>query len=196
MSIKKIVILFSGNGSNMENLIQKLHLQTFLIHDVPTQIQVSACICNQENAYGITRAKNLQIPCIILPHEHFSTRQDFDHALAQHIKILGVDLVVLSGFMRILSPFFTKAFKIINIHPSLLPKYKGAHAIKESFLSQDLEVGVSVHWVNEALDAGELILQERILRDQNDDFQTFSKKIHQLEYQIYPQAVLLALKML
>lgn len=191
---KKLIILFSGNGSNMENLIQKLHKKIFSIKGIQTQIDILACICNKKEAYGITRAKKLGIKCIVLPHHLFDKREDFDNALAKIIQDLNADLVVLAGFMRILTPSFTHQFKIINIHPSLLPKYKGTNAIKDSFFSKDKEVGVSVHWVNEELDSGALILQEKFTRMQEETLESFSNKIHQLEYEIYPKAVIMALE--
>lgn len=189
----KIAILFSGNGSNMEHIIKTLHQKDFNVNDATYHINIVGCICNKEDAYGITRLEKLKIPCIILPHKNFKNREDFDSALKQQLETMQINLVVLAGFMRILSPDFCNAFKIINIHPSLLPKYKGAHAILDSFNSGDLEVGVSVHWVNEELDGGEIILQKSFFREEGENLENFEKKIHNLEYEIYPQAILKAI---
>ena len=160
------------------------------------KLEITACICNKKDAYGITRCQNLNIPCITLPHEGFGTREAFDEALASKLVDLGVDLVLLAGFMRILTPDFTSRFKIINIHPSLLPKHKGAHAIEDTYSSHDAEGGVSVHWVNEELDGGEIILQDSIPKIQGESLEDFSARIHQLEYTLYPKAVIRALEQL
>ena len=229
--VKKIAILFSGNGSNMENLIKELHQKSFVLEGVggsearenkagkegragamevkdgsgnkasgdstpmglEIKLEITACICNKKDAYGITRCQNLNIPCITLPHEGFATREAFDEALASKLVDLGVDLVLLAGFMRILTPDFTSRFRIINIHPSLLPKHKGAHAIEDTYFSHDAEGGVSVHWVNEELDGGEIILQDSIPKIQGESLEDFSARIHQLEYTLYPKAVIRAL---
>lgn len=233
--VKKIAILFSGNGSNMENLIKELHQKSFMLEGVggrgagnhrsstdkmgeidemrgkdtgdktsrdsapaglEIKLEITACICNQKDAYGITRCQNLNIPCITLPHKEFATREAFDEALASKLVDLGVDLVLLAGFMRILTPDFTSRFRIINIHPSLLPKHKGAHAIEDTYSSHDTEGGVSVHWVNEELDGGEIILQDSIPKIQGESLEDFSTRIHQLEYTLYPKAVIRALEQL
>lgn len=240
--VKKIAILFSGNGSNMENLIKELHQKSFVLGGaggsearenqankddrragkneireideirgkdagdktsgdstpigLEIKLEITACICNKKDAYGITRCQNLNIPCIMLPHEEFKTREAFDEALASKLVDLGVDLVLLAGFMRILTPDFTSRFKIINIHPSLLPKHKGAHAIEDTYFSHDAEGGVSVHWVNEELDGGEIILQDSIPKIQGESLEDFSARIHQLEYTLYPKAVIRALEQL
>ena len=210
--VKKIAILFSGNGSNMENLIKELHQKSFVLggaggrgaenhrdgkesrDSASVRLEITACICNKKDAYGITRCQNLNIPCITLPHEEFASREAFDEALASKLVDLGVDLVLLAGFMRILTPDFTSRFKIINIHPSLLPKHKGNHAIENSYSNQDAEGGVSVHWVNEELDSGEIILQASIPKIQGESLEDFSARIHQLEYALYPKAVVRAVE--
>ncbi|MCE3036259.1 phosphoribosylglycinamide formyltransferase [Helicobacter sp. faydin-H20] len=185
----KIAILFSGNGSNMQNIIETFHQKKIIYENKEYFFEIKGCICNQKDAFGITRARNLEIPCLLLPHQDFTDRISFDLALEKEIKKMDVDLVVLAGFMRILSKKFCDSFKIINIHPSLLPKYKGANAIVESFESGDEEVGVSVHWVNEELDGGAIILQKSFLRIPEDSLEVFSQKIHALEYEIYPEAI-------
>lgn len=190
---KRLVILFSGNGSNMENIIHKLHHKEFVVNGNIMKVDIVACVSNNKEAFGIQRAKNLNIDCLIVPHKDFATREDFETTLIEKITPLKPDLIVLAGFMRILSPLFVSVFKSINIHPSLLPKFKGANAIQESFDSSDREVGVSAHWVNEELDSGAMIMQAKRIRDMDEDFEYFSSKIHELEYELYPQAILKAL---
>ncbi|CBG40029.1 phosphoribosylglycinamide formyltransferase [Helicobacter mustelae] len=189
----RVVILFSGNGSNMQNLIEKLHQKTFFLQNKQVRLEILAGICNQKDAYGIKRLEAMGIPCTLLLHQDFASRQDFDDALMSHLEHLGVDLVLLAGFMRILTPKFCQSFRILNLHPSLLPKFKGAHGMRQSFESEERVAGVSVHWVNEELDGGEIVLQKSLVKIPGERFEDFEERIHALEYEAYPEAVLLAL---
>ena len=147
--MKRIVILFSGNGTNLENILQKLHQKELL---------VAAAITNNPKAKGIERAKKYGIPVEVVDHQGFASREAFDEALVERIQKYRPDLVVLAGFMRILTPVFTSKIKnAINIHPSLLPLFKGARAIERSFASDMKVAGVTVHWVSEELDSGQII---------------------------------------
>lgn len=187
----KLAILFSGNGSNMQNLVESLHNQVFIQRDQTLiRVEVVITLCNNPLAYGITRAKHLNIPCEILSHTDFNSREDFDQAMLASLRKHEVDLCVLAGFMRILTPSFTRHIKAINIHPSYLPEHKGMHAITQSFLSGKGYGGVSVHWVNEELDGGDIILQERLIIDAQETLESFESRIHALEHTLYPQAIL------
>ncbi|WP_201333190.1 phosphoribosylglycinamide formyltransferase [Nitratiruptor sp. YY09-18] len=177
--MKKIVILFSGNGSNLENIAKKLH----------GKVEVAAAITNNPQAYGIQRAKRLGIPIEIIDHREFPSRESFDEVLVQTIKQYNPDLVVMAGFMRILSPIFTKNIKnAINIHPSLLPLFKGAKAIEKSYASDMKVAGVTVHWVNDELDGGKIIDQACFHRE-DESLEEFAAKIHELEYNLYPRVI-------
>ena len=189
MSLKKIAILFSGEGSNLENIIKKLHQKTF----ENLSIEVVLTLTNNPNAKGIQRAKKYALDPVILDHTLYKTREEFDKELVKIIKRYHVDLVILAGFMRILTPIFTKSIKAINIHPSLLPNFKGANAIQRSFNSSIKQAGVSVHFVNEKVDDGEIILQSSFDKD-GLDYQAFCTKIHQIEYDIFPKAIIKVLK--
>lgn len=185
MDLKKIVILFSGRGTNMQNIIEKLHNKS---------VNVAAVITNNESAEGIKKAASLGVKVEILPHKNFSSREEFDSALVAKINEYEPDLTVLAGFMRILTPIFTDNVKAINIHPSFLPFFKGKDAIKRSFESGDCEGGVSVHFVTGEMDSGEIISQERIPILPNDTLQSFEARVHECEYEIYPKAILTALE--
>lgn len=191
-------ILFSGNGSNMQNIIESLHNQTFTHSQTHKEynLQIALTLCNNPNAYGITRTKNLNIPCVVLPHRDFSSREEFDKQMIATLHAYKIEYVILAGFMRILTPLFTSTFRTINIHPSFLPEHKGANAIKESFYASQNYGGVSVHWVNEELDGGEIILQEKLDKIQNESLENFESRIHALEYTLYPKAILQALHLL
>lgn len=180
----KLAVLFSGNGSNLENLLQTLHQKTF----GENRFEVVLCLCNKKDAFGIKRAEKFGLKSVILEHQNFASREEFDRALVGEIEKSGADLTILAGFMRILSPVFTQKIKAINLHPSLLPLFKGANAIKESFQSDMKVAGVSVHWVSEELDGGEIIAQKAFEKE-GLSFEKFERKIHTLEHEILPQSV-------
>lgn len=154
--MKNIVILFSGDGTNFEYLVQNLPKD---------KVCIKKAICNNPNAKGIEIAKSNSIDLEIIDSSKFQIREEFDEVLAQTIKKANVDLAVLAGFMRILTPVFTKNIKAINLHPSLLPRHKGMNAIAKSFHDEFDDGGVSVHYVNDELDGGEIILQKSISKD-------------------------------
>lgn len=183
--MKKIIILFSGEGLNAQNIVQKLHNKSCI---------VTCAITNKKDANGIKRLNDLGIQTKVLPHVDFNSREEFDTELVKLIKAQKPDLVVLSGFMRILSDVFTSNVKAINLHPSLLPKYKGAKAIEQSYESNDSTCGVSVHWVSSELDGGEIILQKSFERSKDETFESFTQKIKQKEYDIMPEAIIKILK--
>ncbi len=183
--MKKIVILFSGEGSNAQNIIEKLH---------NVECEVVCGITNKKEAKGLERLKKLSIPTQILEHTDFNSREEFDEELVRVINSYKPDLVVLSGFMRILTEVFTSNIKAINLHPSLLPKYKGSRAIERSFESDDRECGVSVHDVNSELDGGAIILQQSFYKSEDETFESFSVKIKKIEFEIMPQAIVKVLK--
>ncbi|WP_172197332.1 phosphoribosylglycinamide formyltransferase [Campylobacter sp. RM16188] len=185
MVTKKIAVLFSGSGSNLEAILQRVHNKIF--NDI--KIQVALTITNKANAYGIERARKYGLESVIIEHTKFSSREEFDAALVSEIKKHDIDLTVLAGFMRILTPIFTTNIKAINLHPSLLPLFKGAHAIKESFESEMLVGGVSVHYVNEELDGGKLIMQRAFEKTDGMSLEEFEAKIHAIEHEILPESI-------
>ncbi len=185
MVIKKIAILFSGSGSNLEAILQKVHNKTF----GNTKIVCSLLICNNSNAYGIERANKYQLTTQIIDHRKFNSREEFDRALVDRIKKENISLTVLAGFMRILTPVFTDNIKAINLHPSILPLFKGANAIKESFESYMMLGGVSIHYVSSELDGGKLIAQRAFERTNNMSFEEWEEKIHSIEHELLPETI-------
>jgi len=180
----KIVVLLSGNGSNLQKIIEQ-------IDSGEIKAEISAVISNRADAYGLQRATKANIPTVVLEHTHFSDRESFDKSLAQIIDSYEPDLIVLAGFMRILSDAFVEQFggKLINIHPSLLPKYKGLHTHKRALENGDTEHGASVHFVIPELDAGTIILQGVVPVKPDDTEESLADRVHQMEYIIYPQAI-------
>ncbi|MDR1614094.1 MAG: phosphoribosylglycinamide formyltransferase [Campylobacteraceae bacterium] len=186
MTTKKIAVLFSGMGTNLENLFLKLHNKTF--ND--TKLEIALTLCNKEAALGIEKSRRYGVESVILKHESYPQREDFDKKLVEIIRAHDIDLSVLAGFMRILTPYFTKNVKAINVHPSLLPLFKGADAIHKGYASDEKEAGASVHFVNEELDGGEIILQKSFKRTFNMSYEEYEANIHKIEYEILPQAVI------
>lgn len=179
--MKKIVALFSGEGTNLANLIEKIHLK----HGA-----IVCAITNNPEAGGIVKARAAHIPVEILDHRDYENRQAYDAALVELISEYNPDLVVLCGFMRILTPVFTSNVHSINLHPSLLPAFKGARAIERSFESDEKICGVSVHWVTDELDGGEIILQKSFTKNLNDNLEDFTAKIREIEHEILPLSVI------
>ncbi len=182
MSVKKVVILFSGEGNNMLHIIKEVNK-----HE---EIEVVATITNRKEAKGIEKVRAYNIPVNIIEHNNYDSREAFDQELVNRIDYYKPDLVVLAGFMRILTPVFTENVKSINLHPSVLPHFKGAKAIEQSYEHPDKPAGVSVHWVSDELDGGAIIAQKELHRIEGEDFESFKNRIHLLEYELLPQTVI------
>lgn len=177
-----VVVLISGNGTNLQALIDAASKSTFKIVGV---------ISNNPMAYGLTRAKSAFIPTFVINHRDFPDRVSFDRALIEQIDALEPRLIVLAGFMRILSNEFVNHYpdNILNIHPSLLPKYPGTDTHERVLHAGDKEHGVSVHFVTEELDGGPIAAQAKIAVESSDSVESLAEKVHQKEHVIYPQVV-------
>ncbi len=184
INVYKLVILISGNGSNLQQFIDQ-------IESGDLNAKIVAVISNRADAYGLERARQAGIPSITLDHTQFADRESFDRALAKEIDQYQPDLIILAGFMRILTEGFVEHFKdkLINIHPSLLPKYKGLHTHKRALQDKQSEHGASVHFVTAELDAGKVIVQGIVPVKANDTEETLANRVHQIEHIIYPKAV-------
>ena len=180
----KIAVLISGNGSNLEALIDACK-KNFI------NGSIDIVISNNPDAYGIQRAKNHSINYKIIDNNRFETREDFDQALVEELKDSNPNLIVLAGFMRILSSVMTEAFrnKIINIHPSLLPKYPGLDTHNSVIKNGDLKHGVTIHFVNEVLDGGQIIAQGEISVNANETSEELKTRIHAIEHVMLPKVV-------
>ena len=183
---KKIVILFSGSGTNLENIIKTLHKKSF----DSTTIEIAGLICNNPNAKGIEKALKYDIKTDVINHKDFSSRHEFDTKLVSKINEFKPDLVVLAGFMRILSPIFTDNIKAINLHPSILPLFKGDKAIIESWNSDMRVAGISVHYVSSELDGGKIIDQLSFHKNETKTYEAYEDKIHSLEYELLPKVII------
>lgn len=185
MLVKKIAILFSGNGSNLENLLQKLHKKRF--NDF--EIEVALTLCNKPEAKGIEKSRKYGIEPTIIENSKFESREAFEKELVKAIQNSGAELTILAGFMRFLTPYFTQNIKAINLHPSLLPLFKGGHAIEESYKSAMKIGGISVHYVSEELDGGEIIAQKCFQKNDKMSLKSFEDTIHKLEHELLPKVV-------
>lgn len=177
--MKKIAILFSGRGSNFSYIVKMLHCQEF---------EVVVALTNNPEAEGIKIAHQAGIPLEIVDSKNFESREAFDAAIVQKLQPYAADLAVLAGFMRILTPVFTEAVRAINLHPSLLPRHKGLHAIEKSYDDTFSTGGVSVHWVSSELDGGEIILQKEVAKE-GLDFESYDKKIRKIEKVALTEAI-------
>lgn len=191
MRVVKIFALFSGNGSNLENLYKTLEGKEVIGKNAQSgRIEFVGALSNNPDAYGITRCHQMGLPVMTLSHREYASREEYDQALCKTLFFYQPDFVVLCGFMRILGASFVNTYRCINIHPSYLPSHKGAHGIRDSFMDESANFGgVSIHYVNEELDAGEIILQEKLNKAPFRDLSSFQEAIHRLEYKLYPQAL-------
>ena len=181
---KRIVVLISGNGSNLQAIIDGCHNGSI-------SGEVVAVVSNRPDVFGLQRAADSDISQQVVDHKLYATREDYDKKLQQVIDQYQPDLVVLAGFMRILTAEFVNHFqgRILNIHPSLLPKYQGLNTHQRAIDAGDEEHGVSVHFVTEELDGGPVILQAKVPVFKNDLSDDLAARVHQQEHRIYPMVI-------
>ena len=183
-SLLPIGVLISGSGTNLQAIIDAIQRG-----EVSATIQV--VISNNPEAYGLKRAQKCGIPTAIIPHKAFPSREAFEAELISILQMHGVELVVLAGFMRLLSPFFIRTFihRIMNIHPALLPAFSGTHAQKQTLERGVRIAGATVHFVDEEMDHGPIIAQAAVPVFSDDTEETLSARILIQEHRIYPQAI-------
>ncbi len=179
-----VVVLISGSGSNLQALIDSI------AHE-GNPARIAAVISNRADAFGLERARQAGIETRVLDHKQFDGREAFDSALIEAIDAFDPQLVVLAGFMRILTPGFVNHYsgRLLNIHPSLLPKYKGLHTHQRALDAGDSEHGCSVHFVTEELDGGPLVVQAVVSVLAGDSAESLAQRVHSQEHLIYPLAV-------
>lgn len=181
----RLVVLISGTGRNLQALIDAQALGQL-------GAEIVHVVSNRPGAQGLDRAAAAGIATTVVDHKHFASRDDFDAALAEVIEASRPDIVVLAGFMRILTPAFIRRFegRLLNIHPSLLPKYRGLHTHRRALEAGDPWHGASIHFVTEELDGGPVVLQGRINVGSTDTPETLARRVmEEIELNIYPLAV-------
>ena len=181
--MKRLSIFVSGNGTNLQRIAE------YFLEDF--EVEIVNVVCNNPKAYSIERAKKLRIPLRMITKEEFKSE-----AFVKELQDLRVDLIVLAGFLWKIPENLVKAFpkKIVNIHPALLPKYGGKgfygeHVHEAVVAAKEAQSGITVHYVNELYDSGEIILQARVSLDENETPDTLAAKIHKLEQAYFPVAI-------
>jgi formyltetrahydrofolate-dependent phosphoribosylglycinamide formyltransferase len=176
--------LASGSGSNLQALID-------LSKTTESYFSISTVISNNPGSYALVRAARVGIADYLVDHRAFATKGDFEARISACLQEGEVELVVLAGFLRVLSPHFLKLFedRIINLHPSLLPKHKGLHAIEKALTARDRETGCTVHLVDAGLDTGPMIAQRTCPIIPGDDLDALTERIQKLEHQLLPSVV-------
>jgi phosphoribosylglycinamide formyltransferase 1 len=181
----RIVCLLSGSGTNLGALIEAQQKRQL------GNAKLVGVFSNVLDAHGLQRARDANIATAALSHRAFSTREEFDRAVIQRVGPWQPDLIVLAGFMRIMSTVFVAHYhgRLINIHPSLLPKYRGLDTHRRALEAGDTEAGATVHWVTEELDGGDIIDQIRVPIEPNDTVDRLRERVLQAEHVLYPRVI-------
>ena len=181
----KIAIFASGSGTNFENLINKINDQT--IHGVSCEL----LIVDKEQAYAIERAKKLNIPYVYVNPKAYANKEEYETYIMSLLEAKGVQFIVLAGYMRYIGKVLLEnyPYRIINIHPAYLPNFPGAHGIADTYNAGVVFGGVTVHYVDEGVDTGEIIMQEKVMIQKEWSLDEFEEQIHALEYVLYPKAL-------
>ena len=179
-----IAVFASGRGTNFAAIIRA-------VKKGKIKAGLALLVCDNPKAGAISRAKRADIKVALVKREGFSGKDDFEAKILQHLAENNIDLIVLAGFMRILSPELVQKYqgRILNIHPALLPSFKGAQGIKDAFDYGVKVTGVTVHFVDEKMDHGPIILQEAVKIEEDDTLESLEAKIHKLEHRLYPEAI-------
>ena len=182
--VMKIAVLCSGNGSNLQAIIDK-------IGDGYIPSEIALVVSDNKDAFALKRAMKAGIETFVLNPKDHDTRESFDREVIKNLQKKKIDLVVLAGYMRLLSDHFIKEYrnKIVNIHPSLLPSFKGTHGIKDALEYGVKVTGPTVHFVDEKLDHGPIILQKAVEIKDGDTEESLLKRVHKEEHKIYPEAI-------
>ena len=182
----KFAVFASGNGTNLQAMIDA-------VKSGEIKAELAVVFSDNKKAYALERAKAAGIKTFTLSRKEYVTIQSYERDIVIQLKEEGVDFIVLAGYMKILSPFFIRTFpqRIFNVHPSLLPSFKGMEGIKDAFTYGAKATGATVHFVDEKMDHGPIIMQESCKISEDDTLETLTEKIHKLEHRIYPKAVAL-----
>lgn len=179
-----IAILCSGSGTNLQAIIDS-------VKNGYIPAKIALVVSDNKDAFALTRAKNARVDTLVLNPKDFKTRETFDREIIKNLKKKNVELIVLAGFMRIMSSHFIRQYKnrIMNIHPALLPSFKGVNGIKDALEYGVKVTGATVHFVDERLDHGPIILQRAVEVKDNDTEETLLERVHKEEHKIYPEAI-------
>ena len=176
--MKKVAVLFSGDGTNLEHILKNMHKKN---------LEVVITVTNNPKAKGIDISKEYNVPCFAIDSK-LLTREEFDFLLVEKLIQYNTELTILAGFMRRLTPYFLRYAKAINLHPSLLPANKGLNAIERSYYDDSKVGGVSVHWVSQEIDDGDIIIQEEIVKGELS-LENYTKKVKEVEHSLLEKAI-------
>ena len=180
----RVVVLISGRGSNLQAILDQAASGEW-------PVDIAAVISNRPGVHGLERARRAGVPALELDHKNYPDRPEFEAALIELIDRQQPDLVILAGFMRVLTPGFTKHYRgrLFNIHPSLLPKFRGLHTHERALAAGETEHGATIHFVTAELDGGPIIVQARVPVLPDDDPDTLAARVLAQEHRLYPQAI-------
>ncbi len=184
MKTMNIAVFASGNGSNFDNIVNQQRAKNL-------NYEVKLLICDKEQAYAIKRAEKLNIDCITVPYKNFSNKEQYELHILEILKSYKIQFIVLAGYMRLIGNTLLDNYqnKIINIHPSLLPSFKGKNAIEQAFQYGVKVTGVTVHYVDSGMDTGNIIDQTTVNIKEGYILTDLEKEIHKAEYDIYPRVL-------
>ncbi|BBC60744.1 phosphoribosylglycinamide formyltransferase [Melissococcus plutonius] len=180
----KIAVFASGNGSNFQAILD-------VIKEKKLPISIEFLFCDQPQAFVIKRALKQSILAYCFSQKSFTTKEEYEMELLKLLKKHQVEWIILAGYMRLIGTTLLKYYpeRIINIHPSLLPNFKGMHAIEEAYQAGVAQTGITIHYVDQGMDTGTIIAQEIMPISKEDTLESLEKKIHQLEHQLYPKVL-------
>lgn len=178
----KVAVFASGTGSNFVNLANNEELKKYM--------SIELLVCDNPKAKVINEAEKLNIETLVFNPKKFASKKEYENIVLENVK--SFDYLILAGYMRIISPYFLENYKgkIINIHPSLLPLYKGIESIKRAYENRDKEIGVSIHYVNEEVDGGEILAQDKFKVDYTKTLEEITNEVHKLEHNLYPKTLI------
>ena len=182
--MKKIAIFVSGTGTNMEAIIRAVEKNQL-------NCNVALVISDNPQAKALTTAQAYGIPTFSFQPKEYEAKSEFEQEIVRALRDAEVEWLMLAGYMRLIGPTLLQEYprKIVNIHPSLLPKYKGKQAIEQAMAAGEKEIGVSIHYVDEGMDTGDIIAQKKILLTGNETLADVENMIHQIEHQLYPETI-------
>ena len=181
----RVAVFASGNGGNFESLVRKCRESD----NPPCRIELF--IVDKKNAFAVKRAENLGIPCYVVSLKECADKKEYEEKIIKILEDNNIELVALAGYKKIISEVLLNAYrnKIINIHPAYLPNFPGKDGIGDAFRAGASETGVTIHYVDEGVDSGEIIYQEKLIIDKSWDIEKLEEEIHKIEHRIYPMVL-------
>ncbi|MCK5014588.1 MAG: phosphoribosylglycinamide formyltransferase [Candidatus Omnitrophica bacterium] len=180
----KFAVFVSGNGSNLQAIIEA-------VKSGEIKAELALVFSDRRKAYALKRAKEAGIPTLCLLRKDYATPQSYERDIIIQLKEMDIDFIVLAGFMKVFTPFFIKKYpnQILNVHPSLLPSFKGARGIKDTFTYGVKVTGVTIHFADDKMDHGPIIMQESFRIAERETLESLEERVHQVERKIYPKAI-------